>query len=260
MFLELFCKFCSEHFDILYLLLGLVTDFQDFFVDVSRKEVCTLSRVLSLIFYVFKQFHYSRVLLVFECWDFLHDVFQKVLHQKFSVFIWLQSLVNFYFDHLRNFIRDLYLFIFECVDLISDTVWQFRNFTTNSDFLLGSCHFFLFDPAVDRPQLRFKVWLKLPDQLVFPLKLSTDNRVHLVVPITQLISLMSRFLLCQSVFHIYSVLHIVNLSLSFFLLWQKSINKICKLQLKSGTEFWMDLGKHRAEFFAVLEVGYLEPS
>lgn len=140
------------------------------------------------------------------------------MNQDFSVFIGLKSLVNLNFNHLTDLVCDLNLLILKSINLVPHCVTHFRYLASNCYFLSGPSKLFLLDPAVNAPDLGFEVVLQLLNRLILSLKLSSHYRVHLVVTVTQLLSLVPALLLVHFILHVHSVLHVVDGSRALFLL------------------------------------------
>lgn len=189
MLLKLLGQLRGQHFQVLQLLLRLVSQFADLLVDVAGEEVRALSRVLRLVLHIFEQLDDGGILAVLERRDFIHHVLEQVLHEELGILVRLQSLVDFNFDHFAYFVSDLDLLVFESVNFVPHSLVHPAELTPEGDFLRGASHFFLLDPAVDTSDLGLKIVLQLGNQLVLPLEFCPHNRVHLIVAVAQFIRL-----------------------------------------------------------------------
>jgi hypothetical protein len=143
--------------------------------------------------------------------------------------------------------------MFESVNLIPNCITNLANFPSQTNFLTCPCQLFLFDPAIDAPKLRLKVILKLSNHLIFSLEFSPNNSVHLIISISQLISLMSTFFLIHLVFDLKLVLHVVYCTRPFFLLRKKSIDQISQFNFQTRRKLSIHLIEHGAKFLTVLK-------
>jgi len=126
--------------------------------------------------------------------------------------------------------------------------------------LLSSGELFLSDPAVDASDLRLKVGLDVSDRLIFALELLSDVRVHLLIPISQLIRHLFAFHFVHPFPHLQLVPHVVHLSLSRIVLGEETVDEISHLDLKLVLEVVLEGTDHSTEIVVVLEALDLYPS
>lgn len=168
---ELFGEFGAQNLQIFDLFRRFSSNFDYLVIDVLRQEVGSLGRILLRILHVFQDFGNRAILSLLDRTDFVHDVFEQILHEHFRVLIRRQPLIDLNLDHFGQFVCDLQLCLFEGVDLVANRVVDFGNFTANGHFLLGPRQFFLSDPRVDPSNLSLQICRHRLDRLVFSLEL-----------------------------------------------------------------------------------------
>ena len=258
MLLELFSQFGAENFQVLRLFARLLINLHNLFINISAEEVSPLRRVLLCLFDFFQNLANIAILALLDRRDLVHHVLEQVLHKLLGLLIAVHALVYLHADHLAKFVCYLELAALEPINLILDRVIDFRHFSAQDDFLLGSGHLFLPDPAVDAPDLSLQVRVKRLDGLVFALELIADICIHLVVALTHLLNTLSALFALHALFKVHLVAHVIDLSGSLLLLAKQAIDEVRDLDLQSVLHIVLQSGYHVPEVIAILEIGDLQ--
>ena len=185
--------------------------------------MCSLSWILGSVLNIFDKFENRWFLAFSALGNFLHYISDQALVQVLGFSVSLQSGINFHFNHFWKLFSYLNLLPFEVINIISNIILCFGNFSSQIYFLLVSSELFLFDPTIDCSKLVFHALLKTHYRFIFALKFCFDNRVHGAVPVSHFFSFVFGFFSYHLVFDINLIFHIFNLSVSFFLFKKKSI-------------------------------------
>lgn len=148
----------------------------------------------------------------------------------------------------------MYLLTLETVNIVSETICCFHDLSSQVDLDLAASQLFLLDPAIDGSELSLQALLQAHDSFILPLKLCFDDRVHGLVAIPHLISLVLRLLLIYLFFHINLILHLINLSEAFLLLLKEAIDQIGYSELQFGSKVLLDGTNCVLELLVVSEI------
>ena len=255
MLLELFSKFSAENFQVFSLFARLLIDLHNLFIDVSAEEVSPLRRVLLCLFDFLQNLANVAILALLDRCDLVHHVLEQVLHKLFGLLIAVHALIHLHANHLTKFVCYLELAALEPINLILDCVIDFGHFCTQNDFLLGSGHLFLPNPAVDAPYLRLQVRVKRLDSLVFSLELIANICIHLVVAFTHLLNTLSALFAFHALLKVHLVANVIDLTGSLLLLAKQAIHEIRDLNLQSVLHIVLQRGYHVPEVIVILEIG-----
>ena len=258
MLLELFSQFGAENFQVFSLFARLLIDLHNLFIDVSAEEVSPLRRVLLCLFDFFQNLADVAILALLDCCDLVHHVLEQVLHKLFGFLIAVHALIHLHTDHLAKFVCYLELTALEPINFILDCVIDFGHFCAQDDFLLGSGHLFLPNPAVDAPYLSLQVRVKRLDSLVFSLELIADICIHLVAALAHLLNTLSALFALHALFKVHLVAHVIDLTGSLLLLAKQAIHEIRDLNLQSVLHIVLQRGYHVPEVIVILEIGDLQ--
>lgn len=87
MLLELLSELGAKSLDVFDLLPNSASDLDDFLIDVARKEVGPLSRVMSCVLHILDELLDRLIGNVLNACDLKHDIFDKVLNQRLGLLV-----------------------------------------------------------------------------------------------------------------------------------------------------------------------------